>query len=63
MLHPESSVENINMQELPGEVQQKITKALDDYKSGNYITHEAKTAAMAYHIGAASNSSQRRDQI
>lgn len=40
MLHPESAVENINLQSLPGELQQKINKALDDYKSGNYITHE-----------------------
>ncbi len=40
VLHPESAVENINMQELPAELQQKINKAFDDYKSGNYITHE-----------------------
>ena len=40
MLHPESSVENIDMEELPGELQQKISKALDDYKTGNYITHD-----------------------
>jgi len=40
VLHPEGSVENINMQELPDEMQQKINKALDDYKTGNYITHD-----------------------
>jgi hypothetical protein len=40
ILHPEGFVENINMDELPGELQQKISKALDDYKSGSYITHE-----------------------
>ncbi|MGG9964728.1 hypothetical protein [Ferruginibacter sp. SUN106] len=40
ILHPEATLENINMQELPGELQQKINKALDDYKSGNYITHD-----------------------
>lgn len=40
MLHPESAIKNINLQSLPGELQQKINKALDDYKSGNYITHE-----------------------
>jgi hypothetical protein len=40
VLHPEGAVENVNMQELPGELQQKINKALDDYKTGNYITHE-----------------------
>ena len=40
MLHPAGAVENINMEELPFELQQKINKALDDYKSGNYITHK-----------------------
>jgi hypothetical protein len=40
VLHPEGTVENINVQDLPGELQQKINKALDDYKSGNYITHD-----------------------
>jgi hypothetical protein len=40
MLHPEAAVENINLKELPAELQQKINKALDDYKSGNYISHE-----------------------
>lgn len=40
MLHPEGAVENINIEELPAGLQQKINKAFDDYKSGNYITHE-----------------------
>ena len=40
MLHPEAAIENINLQELSSELQQKINKALDDYKTGNYITHE-----------------------
>ena len=40
MLHPEAAIENINLHELTGEIQQKINKALDDYKTGNYITHE-----------------------
>jgi predicted transcriptional regulator len=40
VLHPESSVQNINMEELTGELQQKVSKALDDYKTGNYITHD-----------------------
>ena len=39
VLHPEEAVENITIEELPGELQQKINKALDDYKTGNYITH------------------------
>ena len=40
MLHPAQAVENINIKDLPGELHQKINKALDDFKSGNYITHE-----------------------
>lgn len=40
ILHPEVTLENINMEELSSELQQKINKALDDYKSGNYITHD-----------------------
>lgn len=40
ILHPEGTIENINMEELSGELQLKINKALDDYKNGNYITHE-----------------------
>lgn len=40
VLHPEHTVENINTEELPAELQQKISKAFDDYKSGNYITHD-----------------------
>ena len=40
ILHPEGTVENINIEELSEELQQKINKALDDYKSGNYITQE-----------------------
>jgi hypothetical protein len=40
VLHPEGAVENINIQELPDGLQQKISRAFDDYKSGNYITQE-----------------------
>ena len=40
VLHPEGAVENINPEELSTELQQKINKAFDDYKSGNYITHD-----------------------
>ena len=32
--------ENVNVKKLPPELQQKINKSLEDYKSGNYITHE-----------------------
>lgn len=51
ILHPESAVENINIAELSGELQQKINKALEDYKSGNYITHGAdETKSAAIHL-------------
>jgi uncharacterized protein YjgD (DUF1641 family) len=40
ILHPAEAVENINIDQLPDELQQKINKAMEDYKSGNYITHE-----------------------
>ena len=39
VLHPETAVESLNIEDLPAELQQKISKALDDYKSGNYIKH------------------------
>lgn len=40
ILHPETTLENVSTENLPAELQQKINKALDDYRSGNYITHE-----------------------
>lgn len=40
ILHPETTLENINIKNLPAKLKQKINKALEDYKSGNYITHE-----------------------
>lgn len=40
ILHPEATLENINVKNLPAKLQQKINKALEDYRSGNYITHE-----------------------
>ena len=39
LLHPEQSVSDIEIEKLPQPLQQKINKALEDYKSGNYITH------------------------
>jgi hypothetical protein len=39
LLHPEQSVSDIEIEKLPQPLQQKISKALEDYKSGNYITH------------------------
>lgn len=40
LLHPNEAVENIEISDLPGELQNKIHRALDDYKNGHYITHE-----------------------
>lgn len=40
LLYPAASVDDINIEQLPDELQQKINKAMEDYKSGNYITHE-----------------------
>jgi predicted nuclease of predicted toxin-antitoxin system len=40
ILHPEATLENINTRNLPDELRQKLNKALEDYQSGNYITHE-----------------------
>jgi predicted nuclease of predicted toxin-antitoxin system len=40
ILHPEATLENINIRNLPDELRQKLNKALEDYQSGNYITHE-----------------------
>lgn len=40
LLYPAQAVNEVDMQKLPKPLQQKITKALEDYKSGNYITHQ-----------------------
>ncbi len=40
LLHPNEAVENIAINELPDELQNKIYRALDDYKKGCYVTHE-----------------------
>ena len=40
ILHPETTLENVNVKNLPAKLQQKINMSLEDYKSGNYITHE-----------------------
>lgn len=39
LLHPNEAIENVSLSGLPIELQNKITRALDDYKKGNYITH------------------------
>ncbi len=40
LLYPHEAVENISIENLPGELQNKIARALDDYKNGRYITHD-----------------------
>jgi len=40
LLHPDDAVSNITIADLPEELQHKLNRALDDYKSGRYITHE-----------------------
>ena len=40
LLHPDDSEEEISVLQLPENLQQKINKAMEDYKRGNYITHD-----------------------
>jgi hypothetical protein len=40
LLHPDEVVKSIPISEFPEELQNKISRALDDYKNGRYITHE-----------------------
>ncbi|MCW3108779.1 MAG: hypothetical protein JWQ09_3285 [Segetibacter sp.] len=40
LLHPDAKVENIDLSELPSDLQNKINRALNDYQSGRYITHD-----------------------
>lgn len=40
LLHPDRYVNNIAISDLPEELQYKLNRALDDYQSGRYITHE-----------------------
>jgi hypothetical protein len=39
MLHPADTIDEINIQQLPKQIQEKVNKAIDDYRNGNYITH------------------------
>ena len=39
LLHPDDTIDQINVDNLPPDLQSKINRALADYKSGNYITH------------------------
>lgn len=40
LLHPHEAVEEISVLQLPDHLQKKINKAVEDYKTGNYITHD-----------------------
>jgi hypothetical protein len=40
LLYPYEAIENIAISNLPEELQNKIYRALDDYKNGRYITHQ-----------------------
>ncbi len=40
MLHPEEAMENIDVSKLSTELQNKIARAMDDYKNGRFITHD-----------------------
>lgn len=40
LLYPNEAIENMSIKNLPEELQIKINRALDDYKSGRYISHD-----------------------
>lgn len=40
LLHPDEAVENIDINNLPEDLQMKLSRALDDYKAGRYVSHE-----------------------
>lgn len=40
LLHPDQAIKSIPVSNLPEELQNKINRALNDYKNGRYITHE-----------------------
>ena len=40
LLYPNEAIKGITIDDLPSELQNKISRALDDYKNGRYITHE-----------------------
>lgn len=40
LLHPDEAMEEISVLQLSEHLQQKINKAMEDYKTGNYITHD-----------------------
>jgi hypothetical protein len=40
LLYPNQAISDVELKKLPVALQQKISKALEDYKSGNYITYD-----------------------
>ena len=40
LVHADEEIKSIQIENLSPELQNKITRALDDYKNGRYITHE-----------------------
>ncbi len=39
LLHREKTIVNISIKDLPNELQDKITRGLDDYRNGRFISH------------------------
>lgn len=40
LLNPNAVIEDIQVNKLPQELQNKINRALDDFKNGHYIIHD-----------------------
>ncbi|MEO6894737.1 MAG: hypothetical protein ABI136_06835 [Ginsengibacter sp.] len=40
LLYPQQPIQEIQIKNLPEDLQNKISQAFDDYKNGRYITHE-----------------------
>ncbi len=40
ILQPYVSINEVDIEQLPNQLQLKIKRAFEDYKNGNYITHE-----------------------
>lgn len=40
VLYPEEAITNVMMEDLPNDLQVKLNRAINDYKTGNYISNE-----------------------
>jgi len=47
ILQPTILKSDIDIQHLPTPIQEKLNRAFDDYKSGNYITHDEMKQKLA----------------